>query len=116
VVPSGPGGHALNSSYQNRDNAAYKSDLGTTLVNLCRIVPDGLLVFFPSYALLQNCMASWKQPPTMGGPSIWERIARSKQPVVEPRESAAFNAAAEDFRAKLANPAYNGAVFFAVTR
>jgi regulator of telomere elongation helicase 1 len=24
VVPSGPGGHALNSSYQNRDNAAYK--------------------------------------------------------------------------------------------
>jgi hypothetical protein len=24
----------------------------------------------------QNCMASWKQPPTMGGPSIWERIAR----------------------------------------
>ena len=24
-----------------------------TLVNLCRIVPDGLLVFFPSYALLQ---------------------------------------------------------------
>jgi hypothetical protein len=30
-----------------------RSDLGTTLVNLCRIVPDGLLVFFPSYALLQ---------------------------------------------------------------
>lgn len=36
--------------------------------------------------------------------------------MVEPRESGAFQAAAEDFRAKLANPAYNGAVFFAVTR
>ena len=34
----------------------------------------------------------------------------------EPRQSAAFNAASDDFRAKLLNPAYNGAVFFAVTR
>ena len=44
------------------------------------------------------------------------RCHRSKQPVIEPRESAAFNAAAEDFRTKIANPAYNGAVLFAVTR
>jgi hypothetical protein len=36
--------------------------------------------------------------------------------VEEPRQSAAFNAASDDFRAKLLNPAYNGAVFFAVTR
>ena len=36
--------------------------------------------------------------------------------MIEPRESAAFNAAAEDFRTKIANPAYNGAVLFAVTR
>jgi hypothetical protein len=36
--------------------------------------------------------------------------------VEEPRQAAAFNAACDDFRAKLLNPAYNGAVFFAVTR
>lgn len=47
---------------------------------------------------------------------LFGQLCRSKQPVVEPRESAAFNAAAADFRNKLANPAYNGAVFFAVTR
>ena len=29
------------------------ADLGMALVNFCRIIPDGLLVFFPSYALLQ---------------------------------------------------------------
>ena len=29
-----------------------RSDLGLALVNFCRIIPDGLLVFFPSYALL----------------------------------------------------------------
>lgn len=36
--------------------------------------------------------------------------------MIEPRESAAFNAATDDFRAKLLNPAYNGAIFFAVLR
>lgn len=41
---------------------------------------------------------------------------RHKQAVVEPQESAAFSAAAEDFRAKLADPSSNGAVFFAVCR
>lgn len=29
-------------------------------VNFARIVPDGLLVFFPSYYLLDQCIACWK--------------------------------------------------------
>lgn len=36
--------------------------------------------------------------------------------MVEPRDSALFPQAAEDFRAKLADPSYHGAVFFAVCR
>ncbi|GFR40209.1 hypothetical protein Agub_g773, partial [Astrephomene gubernaculifera] len=48
--------------------------------------------------------------------STWERITRHKAPVVEPRESAAFGAAIEEFRAKLDDPATQGAVFFAVCR
>lgn len=35
-----------------RPHAHRSSDLGMALVNFARIVPDGLLVFFPSYALL----------------------------------------------------------------
>ena len=29
-------------------------------VNFARIVPDGLLVFFPSYYLLDQCFGCWK--------------------------------------------------------
>jgi hypothetical protein len=29
-------------------------------VNFARIVPDGLLVFFPSYYLLDQCISCWK--------------------------------------------------------
>ena len=36
--------------------------------------------------------------------------------MLEPRDSAAFPAAADDFRAKLADPSTSGAVFFAVCK
>ena len=37
-----------------------RSDLGLALVNFCRIIPDGLLVFFPSYALLTVGGPGWR--------------------------------------------------------
>ena len=42
----------LLSTYQNRSNAKYKTALGETLLNVAQCVPDGVLVFFPSYAVL----------------------------------------------------------------
>lgn len=65
VVPVGPKGTALNSSYNNRDSREYKEDLGYAVVNFARMVPDGLLVFFPSYGVLKNCTDFWKN--TSGG-------------------------------------------------
>lgn len=50
------------------------------------------------------------------GQSIWDRIASRKQPVLEPRDSATFPAASDDFRTKLADPSTGGAVFFAVCK
>lgn len=60
VVPVGPKGAALNSSYNNRDSREYKEDLGYAVVNFARMVPDGLLVFFPSYGVLKSCTDFWK--------------------------------------------------------
>lgn len=48
--------------------------------------------------------------------SIYDRIQRHKRAVVEPRDGALFPAAAESFRAGLADRTYTGAVFFAVCR
>jgi regulator of telomere elongation helicase 1 len=69
VIPVGPSGGALNSSFRTRDTPEYKTELGLTLVNVARIVPDGLLVFFPSYTVLNGCVEAWR---TLGAPStIW---------------------------------------------
>ncbi|KAH9330651.1 hypothetical protein KI387_002759, partial [Taxus chinensis] len=86
-------------------------------LNFARIVPDGLLVFFPSYYLLNQCIECWKTMGTSTNLStIWERICKHKQPVVEPKQSALFNYANEDFMAKLNDASSSGAVFFAVCR
>ena len=61
VLPRGPKGCALNSSYQSRETREYKEDLGYALVNIARLLPDGLLVFFPSYSVLTSCIEFWKQ-------------------------------------------------------
>lgn len=60
VVPVGPAGVAFNSSYNSRDTPQYKEDLGNAVVNYARVVPDGLLVFFPSYIVLKMCIEYWK--------------------------------------------------------
>ncbi|XP_027167698.1 regulator of telomere elongation helicase 1 homolog isoform X1 [Coffea eugenioides] len=119
VVPAGPSGYAFNSSYRSRDSLEYKQELGNAIVNFARIVPNGLLVFFPSYYLLDQCIGCWK---TMGhtnlsnSSTIWERICKHKLPVVEPRQSSLFPMSIEDYMTKLKDKSASGAVFFAVCR
>ncbi|XP_031498031.1 regulator of telomere elongation helicase 1 homolog isoform X2 [Nymphaea colorata] len=119
VIPAGPSGSIFNSSYRNRDSSEYQQELGNAVVNFARIVPGGLLVFFPSYYVMDNCIKSWQSMShgsTMNSLTIWERISRHKQPVIEPRQSALFPNAIEDYKAKLNNNSASGAVFFAVCR
>ncbi|PIA42612.1 hypothetical protein AQUCO_02000207v1 [Aquilegia coerulea] len=119
VVPSGPSGCCFNSSYRNRDSLAYKQELGNAIANFARIVPDGLLVFFPSYYLLDLCIGCWKNmshSSSTNSSTIWERICKHKQPVIEPKQSSLFNSSIEDFMTKLKDISTSGAVFFAVCR
>ncbi|XP_059642020.1 regulator of telomere elongation helicase 1 homolog [Cornus florida] len=119
VVPAGPSGFSFNSSYRNRDTLEYKLELGNAIVNFARIIPDGLLVFFPSYYLLDQCIGCWKNMShanSTNSSTIWERICKHKQPVVEPRQSSLFPLSIEDYMTKLKDTSTSGAVFFAVCR
>ena len=63
VVPKGPTGAVLNSSFKTRECSNYIDELGNLLVNCSRLIPDGLLVFFPSYSALNSALARWKVCP-----------------------------------------------------
>ncbi|KAF0930040.1 hypothetical protein E2562_027211 [Oryza meyeriana var. granulata] len=119
VVPVGPSGHPLNSSYRTRETLKYKQELGIAIVNFARIVPDGLLVFFPSYSMMDKCINCWKDSNHENSTdehTIWQRICKHKQPVIEPRQSSNFPNAIEDYAAKLRDSSTTGAIFFAVCR
>ncbi|KNC74330.1 hypothetical protein SARC_13119, partial [Sphaeroforma arctica JP610] len=61
VMEKGPNRQALNSSFRNRTNEAYITDLGMAIVRISASVPDGVLVFFPSYATMTAFIEQWKK-------------------------------------------------------
>ncbi|KAL9696154.1 hypothetical protein quinque_015439 [Culex quinquefasciatus] len=110
IVGQGPDKESLNSSYGNRDNPKYISSLGRTILSFCPIIPGGLLVFFPSYPLLNKCQEAWQET------GIWAQISRTKPIFVEPRGKDQFLNTMTEYYAKINDPDGKGAVFMAVCR
>ncbi|XP_054168396.1 ATP-dependent DNA helicase DDX11-like [Oppia nitens] len=45
----GPNNRQLNYTFQNRNNNELIEETGRTVANLCTVIPNGLICFFPSY-------------------------------------------------------------------
>lgn len=116
ALQNGPNGNKLSSSFENRTRVDYVYDLGNTIANFVRTVPDGVLVFFPSYGTLEFCVDKWKIPVKGAKESIWDRISRLKEPIVEPRFKDEFDDAMDTYFRQLKNPYKQGSIFFAVCR
>ncbi|KAK1593517.1 DNA repair helicase [Colletotrichum navitas] len=79
-------------SFQRRGEASTKSNLGMAILNMCNVVPDGVVVFFPSYGYLEEVVTAWKGvgPPRNsqvqnGATSIWDRLQQRKAVFSETR-------------------------------
>ena len=59
LVGAGPGGSPLRFTHASRQDADLMRELGQALMNVCNVVPDGVVVFFPSYGYLDHFLASW---------------------------------------------------------
>ncbi|KAM0905112.1 hypothetical protein ACQ4PT_017554 [Festuca glaucescens] len=81
VLSSGPTTHRLNASYKTADAYSFQDELGASIEEICRIVPGGALVFFPSYKLLDKLKVRWTQT------GQWARLNAQKPVFVEPRGS-----------------------------
>ena len=59
IVSSMVPGEKLDFSFSKRNNSDMIESLGEGLVKLCRSVPNGLLVFFSSYAVMSWYLTQW---------------------------------------------------------
>ena len=50
----------FNFSYQNRDNENVLVDLGRSVQRIAEVTPGGMLIFFPSYRVMEKCHEVWE--------------------------------------------------------
>ncbi|GAB0134464.1 hypothetical protein EsDP_00002835 [Epichloe bromicola] len=77
-----PGGTTFDFSYQRRGDQEMVKDLGLAILNICSVVPDGVVVFFPSYGYLDEVSAAWSSrspQENSGQPTIWDRLQARKR-------------------------------------
>ncbi|XP_076880804.1 regulator of telomere elongation helicase 1 [Brachyhypopomus gauderio] len=110
IVDKGPDGVQLSAAFDRRFVPENMASLGNTIVNLSRVVPQGLLVFFPSYPVLDKTLEFWRA----NGHA--DRIENMKPMFIEPRGKGTFTEVIDAFYEKVNDPKSNGGSFFAVCR
>lgn len=121
ALPFGPTGKVLNSSYNMRGKNEYKDELGMSVLSICETSrgfsfnnsrtyggltvptgPDmkgGVLVFFPSYSVMENTIERWKET------NIYEKLESiCCAIVIEPKGSSSAST-----RSQAAKPGFAGA-------
>ncbi len=67
--------------FENRDNQGMINDLGFTIAKISERVPGGILIFFPSYKLMEQIICSWEKS---GGLNA---IQKHKSVLKEPKDA-----------------------------
>ncbi|KAJ2559822.1 ATP-dependent DNA helicase chl1 [Coemansia sp. RSA 1933] len=60
AIGCGPTGVPLRFALQDQKDPARLREAGNALAALCGVIPGGVVVFFPSYALLRAARAQWE--------------------------------------------------------
>ena len=75
-------GLELDFTYDKRNDPRMIAGLGQTIIGLASAVPDGVVVFFPSYAYLEQVISHWEKKQD-NKQSIFEQLERHKTVIYE---------------------------------
>ncbi|EUC39179.1 hypothetical protein COCCADRAFT_31902 [Bipolaris zeicola 26-R-13] len=119
-------GAEFDFTFETRNKEKTMVDLGVAISAFARDIPDGVVVFFPSYSYLDTCIAAWKRlKPSQSNITLWDTFKNSKPVFLEQRSqqnidtSSAVKEAAVDsvlnaYSAAIASGNGRGALLFAV--
>lgn len=102
-VTKGPGGIDFDFTYDKRNSPAMIEALGKCLLQLSSIIPDGLVVFFPSYAYLEQVVLCWQTSSGGAVKSIWDRLLERKPIVRESKAATGTDDVLDQYSQAIAN-------------
>ena len=110
VAGTGPDNLRLEATFQYSSRLDFQNSIGKALVDYCGVIPGGIIVFFPSYRLMDQLVTRWR------GCGIWTELVDCKSAVfVEPtRRGAAFDNIVHSYKSACIHG--RGALLFAVCR
>ncbi|XP_077396793.1 Fanconi anemia group J protein isoform X2 [Festucalex cinctus] len=79
TVGVGPQGRKLCATFQHAETYAFQDEVGGLLLHVCKVVPKGVLCFFPSYKMLDKLRERWNIT------GVWEELKKQKKVITEPR-------------------------------
>ncbi|MCJ1399339.1 ATP-dependent DNA helicase chl1 [Xylographa trunciseda] len=95
-ITKGPTGLDFDFTFEKRTTAGMIDALGTCILRLSQIIPDGLVVFFPSYGYLEQATSRWKA--ALGNDcSIWNDLAKIKAVFLETKDSVGVEDVLRDY-------------------
>lgn len=77
-VARGSSGMDFEFTYSKRDSPAMIDVLGQSLLKISATIPDGVVVFFPSYSYLNQVVLRWQKGGSRTASSIWDRLSSQK--------------------------------------
>lgn len=118
-------GAEFDFTFENRNKEKTMVDLGNAILAVAQHIPDGVVVFFPSYSYLDTCIAVWKRlSASTSKTTFWDRFTQAKPIFLEQRsQQISSNAANKDaaldsvltaYSAAIASGNGRGALLFAV--
>ncbi|KAG8823515.1 DNA-dependent ATPase of the nucleotide excision repair factor 4 complex [Serendipita sp. 399] len=108
VITRGSDQVAISSQFEVRNDPAVVRNFGSILIEYSKIVPDGVVAFFPSYLYMESIVAAWND---MG---ILDEVWKHKLIFVETPDANETSIALENFRRACNNG--RGAVLLSVAR
>ncbi|KAK1925113.1 helicase C-terminal domain-containing protein [Papiliotrema laurentii] len=91
VISRGPRKQDFEFKFANRGDDVLLADLGSAIQSTIGLVPDGVVVFLPSYSFLDKVKSSW----TATG--LLKRLDEKKQVFYEPQTSSEVEATLRDY-------------------
>ena len=108
VITRGSDQLSVSTRYEDRGDMGVIRNYGAMLVELCGVIPDGVVAFFTSYSYMESLISEWD---ALG---ILRELTKSKLVFIETKDVVETTLALDNFRR--ACDCGRGAVFLSVAR